>query len=237
MTQPKSTAKFYKNPARNNQPTYKPYVPHYQLEGIEPTKYNSGAIPANTPIARPEPLPMDNPRASRPLIRQPYAEAVASPLGRGTAPPNVGNNVEQSWSSVDGHLIDDLSNETLDPTHPMIDNNEFMTDTALGGFKSGIDARSVPTNLASGQVKIEQEPTSQTTDNSELFSIISNLEEDTFLLMAGGTPLCSGPKEEIEELAQSLIFGEHELCDNQPIPQEDIIILKKVKIKIGLFLE
>ena len=63
-----------------------------------------------TKFVKPQPLPKDNPRAKRPLIRpQPYAEAVPSPVGRGRGLlPNVGNNLEQTWSGVDGEIVDDL---------------------------------------------------------------------------------------------------------------------------------
>jgi hypothetical protein len=50
-------------------------------------------------------------------------------------------------------------------------------------------------------------------------------------------PLCSGPKEEIEDQARALVFGEHEMCDGNPVPVDDIVILKRVKVKVGLFLE
>jgi hypothetical protein len=241
MTNPKAVAKtkVYRNPARDKQePAYKPYIPQYQLEGIEPQQFKSARVPAGTLIAKPEPLPLDNPRAPRPLIRQPYAETTTSPIKRGGLIPNVGNNIEQTWSSVDGEIIDDFS---YDPQQPMIDNNDFVSEAALG-FESGLDARELPTNFISQPVRIEMPPevrpqVSSETNDTEFLSIVSSLEEDSYLLIVAGNPLCSGPKEEIEEQARQLVFGDHELCENQPIPIEEIIILKKVKVKVGLFLD
>jgi hypothetical protein len=262
--------KIYKNPGRNMNADYKPYVPQYQVEGVEP-KYHGAVAPGNFTVARPAALPLDNPRAKRSAIRQPYADVTESPIGRGRGPvPNVGNNMEHTWSSVDGDIVDDLSNdesvEFVDPNHPMVDNNDLMTPQALGGVElveqihtppnsavfgfhqNGINASDIPSPFVPQSVQfetVEEEIDEQSAgprrdpidDSSSLLSIVADLADESFLLLIDGTPLCSGPKEEIEEQARALVFGEHELCDGNPIPIDDIIILKRVKVKVGLFLE
>ncbi len=261
--------KIYKNPGRNMNADYKPYVPQYQVEGVEP-KYHGAVAPGNFTVARPAALPLDNPRAKRSAIRQPYADVTESPIGRGRGPvPNVGNNMEHTWSSVDGDIVDDLSNdegvEFVDPNQTMIDNNDFVTPQALGsvelvehtpsngavfGFhRNGINASDIPSPFVPQSVQFEM-PEEDTTEkpgsafefnaearDGDLLFIVADLADETFLLIIDGTPLCSGPKEEIEEQARALVFGEHELCDGNPIPIDDIIILKRVKVKVGLFLE
>ncbi len=231
--------KVYKNPDRNKTENYKPYVPQYQLRGLDPEEHKSSTLPSNVSGAAPI-LPLDNSRASRPMIRQPYAEAVASPVGRGKGPvPNVGNNMEHTWSSVDGDIIDDLGNDLpLNPNHPMIDNNDFVSASALGLPPEQLPALDEMQHPAS---KIFSEPDFQSSLNGsksdDLYQIIHDLEENSYLLIVSGVAMCSGPLEEIQDQARALIFGEHELCDGNPIPSEDLVILKRTKIKVGVFLE
>jgi len=252
--------KTYKNPERGKPVNYKPYVPQYQAEGIEPEHYRGAVVPGGTQVARPS---ADNPRGSkRPALRQPYAEATASPIGKGPV-PNVGNNMEHTWSSVDGEIVDDLTGETfdfgtspdqLDLSEQIIDNNDFVSEQALG-YQSGFTAEDIQGPLQRGNVVIEalpadvrgiyEEPlveklgahSKYETVTEDLLSIVADLTDDLYLLIVTGVPLCSGPKEEIEDQARALIFGEHEMCDGNPIPIDDIIILKRVKVKVGLFLE
>ena len=68
-------------------------------------------------------------------------------------------------------------------------------------------------------------------------SILQDLEEGSYLLLANGIAVCSGPLEDIQEQASALVFGEHDLCAGNPIPVEDIVILKRAVIKFGLFLD
>ncbi len=239
-TDTKSKTKIYKNPDRKTTGNYKPYIPQYQIEGVEP-QYHGGAVESSIKIAKPTALPLDNPRSKRAPFQQPYAEIMESPIGRGKGlVPNVGNNMEHTWSSVEGgELVDDL----VDPDHPMIDNNELVTNEALG-YQQGVMAKDVPLQFVPQNIEYEEDSKTEElsdykkeTDNEDFYSIISALEDDCFLLIVSGTALCSGPKEEIEEQARALVFGDHELCNENPIPIDDIIILKKAKVKVGLFLE
>jgi hypothetical protein len=236
--------KIYTNPNRNRPVDYKPYVPQHQVHGIEPQEYKGAILPGNVKIAGPSP---DNPRLKRAPLRQPYAETTISPIGRGRGPvPNVGNNMEHTWSSVDGEIVDDLTGELnstpFDPNKEMIDNNDFVSDQAFG-FQNGINADDIQPQFNQGQVVIEglpeqfAAPPHQSVSADDLLSVVSDLEDNLFLLIVTGIPVCSGPKEEIEDQARALVFGEHEMCDGNPIPIDDIIIIKRIKVKVGLFLE
>ncbi len=228
---------YHKNPERDKPVTPKPYVPQYQVRGVEPGVYQGAVVPDGTPVARPN---ADNPRLKRSPIRQPYAEATSSPIGAGRGPvPNVGNNMEHTWSSVDGEIIDDLSGEEIDPNQSMIDNNEFVTEAALG-FRNGptaADLRPQTEYRPAAMLEQEVQAIRQTTNQEDLVPILADLSYEDYLLIVSGVPVCSGPKEEIEDQARALVFGEHEMCDGNPVPVDDIIILKRVKVKVGLFLE
>jgi hypothetical protein len=242
--------KTYKNPARVKTLDYKPYVPQYQLLGVEPGEYKSAVVPENTPIAVPKEAAQ---RARKVGLQQPYAEAAPSPVGRGKGPiPNVGNNVEHSWSGVDEEIIDDLDESKLDPNHPMVDNNDYVSASALGLSEEEMpmldEVQNPPPKRFVGDPKRfmgEISPAqimaaaiySETSPEEDLFPILRDLEEGSYLLIVSGVPVCSGPKEEIEEQTRSFIFGEHEMCDGNPISDEEIIVLKKSAIKIGAFLE
>jgi hypothetical protein len=241
------SVKIYKNPARKNlSADYKPYIPQYQIEGRDPQKHNSAVVPNSSKVAKGSTV---NPREKRVPFRQPYALATPSPIGRGPV-PNVGNNMEHTWSSVDGDVIDDLSGEIANPDEPMVDNNDFVSDEAMG-YQNGITAGDIPSQFKPQKVQIEEGDSQEVyeennmpvqrqqfdSDTGDLFSIVSDLADESFLLIVAGTPLCSGPKEEIEEQARALVFGEHEICDGNEVPIDDIIILKKARVKVGLFLE
>src|ERR1700686_2770386 len=114
--------KFYKNPNRNEVNSVKPYVPQYKTIGLTPPEFqNSETGPVTSVNAQ---------TILRSSARVPYAETMSSPVGRGRGLlPNVGNNIEQAWPSVDGNLMDDLQ---LDLDQVMVDNNEMVSAKALG---------------------------------------------------------------------------------------------------------
>lgn len=120
---------------------------------------------------------------------------------------------QQTWSSVDNVIVDDVFDEE---NYQVIDNNEFYTAEALGISNDVSD-------LSGNQ-------------SSNLLDVVQDLEIDSFLLLVRGEPICSGPLEEIEDQTRALIFGEHDLCNGEPIPEEDLIVLKKTRIKVGVFL-
>lgn len=215
--------KTYKNPSRQTPEAYKKYVPQYKLSNIEPELVKSSVVPENTPVVKTQQL-AENPRLRNQAVRQPYAEAVSSPIGAGKGQvPNVGNNMEHTWSSINGQIVDDLEEEyQTSPDNPMIDNNDEVTPTALG----------VPDHYFDNRQSFHQ-----TVQEDDIPLILKDLEVGSVLLLVKGTAICSGPSEEIEDQVRALIFGEHEMCDGVPVDSEDIIVLKKLKMKVGVFLE
>jgi hypothetical protein len=223
--------KLHKNAERSKPTKYEPYVPQYQVRGIEPEKVGgNSAVPIA--IAKKVPLPSDNPRASRPVMRQSYAETTTSPLGIGKGPiPNVGNNMEQTWSSIDGDLIDDME---LDPNQTMIDNNEFVDTNAWEDTENVSEVETkinhVPLEF-SGAFELEDD------EGEYLSQSIQNLDEDEYLLVMNGMSICYGNSDYIQEQVRGLVYGEHPLCHGTSVSIDDIVVVKRVKIKIGLFLE
>lgn len=228
--------KHYKNSERSKPDTYKAYTPQYQILGVEPLDHASATVPKSVAVAKPK-LTNDNARTRTFNVRQPYAETVASPIGKGMGiVPNVGNNMEHTWCGVDGDIIDDISDEIK--SHQMIDNNEFVTAQSLGISESVHEE--LPTlnevqNPPRKKFSSDIEQTATSTD--DIMFILYNLTDGDYLLLVNGVAVCSGPMLQIQEQAKLLVFGEHKMCNNNPVPIEDLAIVKKVPIKVGLFLD
>lgn len=229
--------KIYRNPARKAGEAHKPYIPQYQLMGVSPEEHKSTLTPEYNMGKAPVPKPSSvNPRLSRPVLQQPYAEAVSSPIGRGRGfIPNVGNNMEQTWSSVDGEITDDISE--IDPNHPMIDNNEFVSEFALGESEMPLNLSPELTESVAKSDQTSYNDKQNALKNEYLNILVHQLDEEEYLLLVEGEPVCSGPADFIQEQTRDVVFGEHELCNGNPISINDIILLKRVKIKVGVFLE
>lgn len=233
--------KIYKNKERGKTEVRKAsYVPQYQLMGMEPEEAKTGPATSGTRVSTSvviqEPQTNDNPRTRRVGIRQPYAEPLPSPIGRNKGPvPNVGNNMEHTWSSVDGEIIDDLSDlvafQDRDQNQPMIDNNDYISDEALGLPHEELPA------LDEVRTPPSKKFTAAAPEEDDVVSVLHNLSEGDYLLMVNGVSVCSGAAEQVQEQARLLVFGEHDLCDGNPIPVDDIIVIKRVPIRVGLFLE
>jgi hypothetical protein len=214
--------KLFKNPLRNeDNDNPKQYVPQYKILGLNPEQSANSVLPPNTLVTTSSNIDLDNPRTRKPSIRQQYALPAESPVGRGQL-PNVGNNLEQVWSSLDNEIIDDMS-ENIDPAHPMIDNNEVVTwqditqQEPTKPFMTEKDLRNVM-------------------DLTNALSILKDIKDNEYVLIVKGEIICSGSEKEVEEQTKQFIFGEHELCQGSPVSIDDIVVLKKIKIKMGVFL-
>ncbi len=223
------TTKFYKNPQREQamakDAKYKPYVPQYQLRGLEPedfasvmekkkfnTKHNAILIKGSPDMSNAKPTW----RGQDISQNVPFAEISAPTTHLGM--PNVGNNMENSWASVDSDIIDDIGmSEEWSGTQQMIDNNDYID----------LDRVTQPSiSLPEPHIEVEVPSTSPDV----------KLEEDEYLLAIDGTVITTGSISKIEEEVKQLIFGDHALCDGKQIPVEDIIVLKRLNIKVGVFI-
>ena len=136
----------------------------------------------------------------------------------------------------------------------MIDNNDFVTEEALGlppdepMVVEEEDVEMTPedaTKWMTPEVKsgegeknfLDGNELQNALQDEYLSAVVKNLEEDEYLLVVDGAAICSGPMDEIQEQARALVFGEHPLCGGNPMPIDDIIVLKRTKVKVGLFLE
>jgi len=198
--------KMYKNPHRKeSKPNVGHYTPQYKKMGLTPEKVGSNDLVGNVLILKNNPSDPDNPRTRTPTIRQqPYAESVPDKFINNI--PNVGNNMEHSWSGVDGEILDDLD---VDPNTEMVDNNNISE---------------------------HPEGKSESFNVQGLDSIL-NVDEGQYILLIDDVVVAIGNKDDVVDVASSLVFGEHDICEGNPVPIDNISVLKKVPIKVGLFLE
>ena len=221
--------KVYKNPERDTPENVKKYVPQYKQKNIEPEQVE-GATANNILIAKVEPdLPLTNPRSRRSPVRQPYADTVSNvPRMDSGYIPNVGNNMEHTWSSIDGEITDDISQLMIDENQPMIDNNEVPSDEVMR--KIGNDAKSFVAE------KDLQKMIESQAQKKQSFNGLQDLEEDQYLILIDNQSFAIGSFEFIQHEVKALVFGEHDFCQGNPVPIENIMVIKRVSIKIGVFL-
>jgi hypothetical protein len=137
--------------------------------------------------------------------------------------PNVGNNIERTWADTD--VFDDFSTyesgDQVDPNHPMIDNNEDDPNNYAD----------IPEVIQSAP-EPQQEGDTEESDNQSF-----QIENNQYVLLVFGNILKVGTLEEVQSEVQKLIFGEHDLDLENSITTDDIIVLKRVNIKVGVFIE
>lgn len=220
-----SNRPFFKNPARTKEaPKFKPYVPQYKVRGLEPEYIASATVPDTVnrinAMKRPMPRSMENPRIRpTPSISNnvPYAEVPAEFMSSGSI-PNVGNNIENTWGPNEEVFDMDQDLAQTVPSHLLVDNNQF-------------DER----NYANIPDMLEPPPTER--DLTVYEEELDTKTSGEYILVVKDNIISSGNLEEIESEVKQLVFGEHPLCHENEISTDDIVVLKKMKIKVGVFLE
>ena len=218
--------KFYENPQRakneQNRPAYTPYVPQYKLHGIEQEdmramndrrRFNT-SNQALLIKGKPNLFEQNSPA---PISRNvPFAEVPTNDHPKVSNMPNVGNNIENTWAGLDGEVIDDIGlNEYNDQSH-MIDNNDYVEIDQYAQSPSAV----IPTPAI-------------TIDSNVTAPILQN---DEYLLAIDGTIIATGSFDFIENEVKALVFGDHQLCKGKAIPADDLTVLKKIQIKVGVFI-
>lgn len=64
---------------------------------------------------------------------------------------------------------------------------------------------------------------------------ISNL--DNYVIIINNEIFFVGTLNDVEKEIRSIFYGEHPICKSDNITIDDVIVLKKMKIKIGVFVE
>lgn len=62
------------------------------------------------------------------------------------------------------------------------------------------------------------------------------VDDGEYLLLVKGVAINKGSIIEIEPIVQGLLFGTHEICEGEPFTVEDVLVIRKIPIKVGIFL-
>lgn len=198
MSSSNDNVKIFKNPNRDLQQKHSVYVPNYVQRDIQPQKHEK--LVENTKSIKPKTI----------LNKSvPYANSTVKPV-MGSQIPNIGNNMEITWSGVDAEFVDDVSG--LDLNHKMIDNNDFYADPKINDME-----------------KIEE--------SSYNFDYFHALQSGVAVVIVGSDIVFTGSLDDSQEIIKLLIFGEHEYCQGAPIDPDIISCFIKASIKTGVFVQ
>lgn len=218
------SVKLYKNPLRSEEEKGQPYKPQYKQMGIVPElRKIPSAVAYTMNIVKTE--GDENPRTRIPGIRVDAEANRQIPVG---GLPNIGNNKDHTWSGVDEEIFDDVSSITIDPNQPMVDNNDFIDVESLN--------QPVVESEQAGEKKFLTEQDLKKAISQELKGIDpSTVPEDEYVLLVDGTILNIGSLEMVQEEANKLIFGDHDMFKNTSVPVENLLVFKRVKLKLAYF--
>ncbi len=145
-------------------------------------------------------------------------------------PIAIANNraplVPETVSAVDGEPFNHDGAHTMTPKKKdgqIIDNNEYLSF----GFSPGkLDDAVENGDLIDFDLEVEDKPSAPT---------VPDVGE--YILMIDGNIILSGPLDVIEEKVKGILYGEDIDFEFKIVSQEDMIVLKRVEIQVGVFIK
>lgn len=119
------------------------------------------------------------------------------------------------WSFNNSTAFTENGDEVQLPSGEVIDNNEFMD---LGPYNS------IPDDNNSPLPPLPQQPQPEP-------------QVGEYILMVFGKMIISGNFSAIEKKVKDIIYGEDKEFANTEVSIDDIIVLKRLNVKIGIFIE
>jgi hypothetical protein len=135
----------------------------------------------------------------------------ASPGGR--LPPEqsvIINSADEVFASIDGAVLDLDGHNIEDYNNHTIDNNEFI----------------VPLNI------LEVKKTNKVVEEKNETGIP---QVGDYILMVFGKIILTGNFDDVEEKVKSIVYGE-DTTFTKEVKTEDIVVLKRLAIKVGVFI-
>jgi hypothetical protein len=246
------TDKVIKNPDRNKPEEFRRYRPAYQELGVEPeiVDFGAGGAPITSGVSPNMPVVLRSEKATKQRKKKSSIgqNSETLPEQKITPPLNIGNNME-SWMSVSGEEID----EKTDPNKPIyegeirvkpsaqnieyIDNNDYVLAPADVSDEM-LAPKAVNQKSFLSEEDLE-EMVGQEVKAPELIDALSRdfIEEGQYVLLVSGNIFNVGDRKTIQEDVRALVFGEHKICNGEAINANEIIVIKRVPVNIGVFLE
>jgi hypothetical protein len=126
-----------------------------------------------------------------------------------------------NFSAVDGKMYDEEGNEIkVEPGH-IIDNNDYV-------FPPNVKLNPPSTQRETEEIMFEEnnQPT-----------ILGQPRVGQYILLVNGKIVDTGSLEQIESVARAILYGENEGFSNQEVRVDDIVVLKRVGINVGIFID
>jgi hypothetical protein len=166
--------------------------------------------------------PMRNAPRQIPSFEPEYQRLGINPIDRGNE--HVSDDVP--FIGIDDTVYDHNSNQiTLDPNAEMIDNNDYIFDThsymppQMASQKN--PSKRTPPPLPSMAEPETSKPTPQIGD---------------YLLMVNGKLILSSSIGDVQQKVKDILYKEDEEFSGQNISIDDIVVLKRIDIKVGVFI-
>lgn len=230
--------KLFKNPQRRNAENgnYVPYTPQYQEMGVKPQAlgFEQQVVPPFAAYLLPK--TKQAPKKIPAPQNVPYAEVGSNSISLPGQFVNSGNNMENSWSSVDGASMDENGDFIeMNESDMVIDNNEFDQNNWSNvpiAYHAPINEKQIlPKQIQQKQAREEEED-----ERTPVF--LTNIEPvpyGEYVAMMGIEVVSVGSLEDVQEVVSEVLLGNHP--NYSAVSPDEISVFKRMKVKIGVFLE
>lgn len=156
-----------------------------------------------------------NSRRSLPKIQVPYepehvrkaVDVLEAPLNTITVDPEV----DKAFMGVDDIIIDEDGNDLPYKDGHIIDNNDYVN---IGFPQQASD-----------------------TKNDKPVEDVTSPKIGDYILMVFGKLISSGTQQEIQDKVRDIMYGDDKSFSGLEVNSEDIVVLKRMPIKIGIFID
>jgi hypothetical protein len=129
---------------------------------------------------------------------------------------------QETVSMVDNEIVDEEGNTTPIEQGHFIDNNDFM----------------FPPNVPFVQLeRTKPDPRQHPPTGTTNAPILGQPRVGEYILMVFGKITDTGPLSQIEGTVRAILYGENEGFIGQEVKQEDIVVLKRVNVQVGIFVD
>jgi hypothetical protein len=129
------------------------------------------------------------------------------------------NDEKRDFSSLNGAIFDEEGKEIKVEQGHIIDNNDYVFPPSM-------------TNSHQAQPKTQQED-----PKNEQETVQGQPKVGEYILLVLGKIIHTGSIDQIESVARAILYGENEQFIDQEVKVDDIVILKRIGINVGIFID
>jgi len=178
-------------------------------------------------------------RQNVPVSQAPVTPVMASVLGSSRKQPEPLPELldDDSWASLDGDALDDDGKVIPFNNGHIIDNNDYVnlgyhTVPVPSMPNAGTTVSNDRKPMGPGWVDTSANiPVPPTEDN------VTAPKVGDYILMVLGKLVTSGPIETIQTRVKNIMYGDDPAFTALEISMDDIVVLKRMNIKVGIFID